>query len=400
MLTRLQRNTLNSREHHEDSAVNAAAPLAHRRQHAGNLAGGGAQVNVLTDSTGQPLNESDLVEALGNEITELAFALAHPFSSGLPLQISKKLIKTIHRHIVPSVTQRGHRKDFIRTYSNILALSDGSCILVSDDHKGVNMKPTEIHVGASALHLLICTAALTAGPSFADRALNADIGAAVVITALCAAVLAGLRLQLSLLLIAVARAFDLIGLPGAVALATWARRIAPAALKASAASMTAVVLAAGTAHAAPDHNSPAQAEPVPQTVGVDTPPPHWPTSPPGDTPYPEPSTGPPADPSWPTQEPDPVPPRTQTKESKRHEPQSERSKQGVHGKDAEDTAPKTESPQRVTVNKGDSIWKIAIAHPKPGQSTAERAAAISQANADILNGNPDLIYPDTELELP
>lgn len=262
------------------------------------------------------------------------------------------------------------------------------------------MKPTEIHVGASALHLLICAAALTAGPSFADRALGADIGAAVVITALCAAVLAGLRLQLSLLLIAMARAFNLIGLPGAGALATWARRIAPAALKASAASMTAVVLAAGTAHASPDHNSPAQAEPAPQTVGADTPPPHWPTSPPGDTPYPEPSTGRPADPSWPTQEPDPVPPQTQTKESKPHEPQTKQSRQGVHGKDAENTAPKPESPHRTTVKKGDSIWKIAIAHPKPGQTTAERVSAISKANADTLGGNPDLIYPDTELELP
>lgn len=262
------------------------------------------------------------------------------------------------------------------------------------------MKPTEIHLGASALHLLMCTAALTAGPSFADRALNADIGAAVVVTALCAAVLAGIRLQLSLLLIAAARAFDVIGLPGAVALATWARRIAPAALKASAASMTAVVLAAGTAHAAPTHSSPDQAEPAPQTAGADTPPPHWPTSPPGDTPYPEPSTGPPADPSWPTQEPQPDPPRTQTKEPKPQKPQPEQSNQDVHGKDAEDTAPKPKSPHRVTVKKGDSIWKIAIAHPKPGQSTAERVSAISQANADILNGNPDLIYPDTELELP
>ena len=262
------------------------------------------------------------------------------------------------------------------------------------------MKPTEIHVGASALHLLICAAALTSGPSFADRALDADIGAAVVITALCAAVLAGLRLQLSLLLIAVARGFDLIGLPGAVALATWARRIAPAALKASAASMTAVVLAAGTAHAAPAHSAPAQAEPVPQTAGADTPPPHWPTSPPGDTPYPEPSTGPPADPSWPTQKPQPDPPRTQTKEPKPQKTQPEQSNQDVHGTDTEDTARKTEFPHRVTVKQGDSIWKIAIAHPKPGQSTAERAGAITQANADILNGNPDLIYPDTELELP
>ncbi|OFT26626.1 hypothetical protein HMPREF3172_03205 [Brevibacterium sp. HMSC08F02] len=268
------------------------------------------------------------------------------------------------------------------------------------------MKPTEIHVGASALHLLICAALLTAGPSFADRALNADIGAAVVVTALCAAALAGLRLQLSLVLIAAARVFDLIGVPGAVALATWARRIAPAALKASAASMTAVVLAAGTAHAAPAQNSPSQAEAAhgestaPQTEGTQTPPPHWPTSPPGDTPYPEPSTAPPADPSWPTQKPEPKPPRTQTKEPKEQEPQPEQRKQDAHGKEAERKAPKPESPQRVTVKKGDSIWKIAIAHPKPGQTTAERVSAISKANADTLGGNPDLIYPDTELELP
>lgn len=265
------------------------------------------------------------------------------------------------------------------------------------------MKPTEIHLGASALHLLICAALLTAGPSFADRALNADIGAAAVLTALCAAALAGLRLQLSLTLIAAARVFAVIGLPGAASLAAWARRVAPAALKTSAASMTAVVLAAGTAHAAPaqPHRSHGPSA-SPQSVSAhgETPPPHWPTSPPGDTPYPDPRTSAPADPSWPTQPPRPEAPQSQTPGTQEPDAQPRERRQDTRGAETAETAPKTEAPQRVTVKKGDSLWKIAVAHPKPGQSTAERVISISQANADTLGDNPDLIYPNTELELP
>lgn len=270
------------------------------------------------------------------------------------------------------------------------------------------MKPTELHLGASALHLLICIALLTAGPSLADRALNADIGAAAVVTALCAAALAGLRLQLSLALIAAARAFDLIGLPGAAALAAGARRVAPAALKASAASMTAVVLATSTAHAAPSQSAPAQSSSTaPQTVGAHsaTPPPHWPTTPPGDTPYLDTRTDAPADPSWPTQPPESSSPGSQAPDSQAPETPTRSSQPKESPRETRDTAEaktshKACAPHRVTVAEGDSIWKIALAHPKPGQSTAERVNAISRANADVLNGNPDLIYPNTELELP
>lgn len=101
MLTRLQRHAFDSCEHHKNSSVNTAAPFTHRGQHAGNGAGGGAQIDVLTDSAGQPLHKGDLIEALSNEIAELTIAFARPLSRSLALQISKKLIKAIHKNIVP-----------------------------------------------------------------------------------------------------------------------------------------------------------------------------------------------------------------------------------------------------------------------------------------------------------
>ncbi len=110
MLTRLQRHPFDSSKHHEGSTFYAAAPLAHRCQHAGNGAGGGAQIDVLTDSAGQPLHKGDLIEALSNEIAELTIAFARPLSRSLALQISKKLIKAIHKNIVPQARSQDAAK--------------------------------------------------------------------------------------------------------------------------------------------------------------------------------------------------------------------------------------------------------------------------------------------------
>ena len=108
MLTRLQCHTFDSCKHHKNSAVNTAAPFTHRGQHTGNSSRHSAQIDALTDCAGQALHKGDLIEVLGNKVTELALAFARPLGRSLALQISKKLIKTIHTHIVPAVTPSNH----------------------------------------------------------------------------------------------------------------------------------------------------------------------------------------------------------------------------------------------------------------------------------------------------
>lgn len=225
------------------------------------------------------------------------------------------------------------------------------------------MKPSSIHISAAALHALVCAALISTGSDFLHRAVSGDIGASVVVTALCGAALAGVRLQLSLILAAAARALSFVGLPGARTMAASALCIAPAVLKTSAASMTAVVFAAGAAHASPA----------------------WPTDDAQATaPRPAEPSREPTDPAWPTQPPD--------------EPHSPAEDSRGEQADANRQAPRQS--ETVTVAAGDSLWTIALRHPDPDMSTADRVEAISTANADVIGSDPDLIYPNTELELP
>ena len=67
--------------------------------------------------------------------------------------------------------------------------------------------------------------------------------------------------------------------------------------------------------------------------------------------------------------------------------------------------PATEAgnPRTVTVEPGDSLWRIAAAHLPPGAPSAEIAAAWPrwyEHNRDVIGPDPDLIHPGHQLAVP
>ena len=58
-----------------------------------------------------------------------------------------------------------------------------------------------------------------------------------------------------------------------------------------------------------------------------------------------------------------------------------------------------DSPLTLTVEAGDSLWSIALAHPD-GESVDRRWRAIWRANRDVVGHDPDLILPGQALRLP
>ena len=251
----------------------------------------------------------------------------------------------------------------------------------------------------SLAHIALTLCLWASAPELMTALGHGDIGAAVVLLAGGAAVLAGARLTCATLLSCLAHAAGLFGRTAAQRCAQAAIAMSPVRFRRVFAASCAGLILTGTGFATAAAAAP------------DAPSPDWPTRPA------ESSTAAPSSPGWPTRSPDAPPasptpaPEDSTSSPADDEnpttpyPDDSTPRPGTSGTDSgPDADDHTDSPrpETATVSAGDSLWTLAAEH-YTGASSAElidRVEAIHSANRHIIGADPNLIMPGQRLEMP
>ncbi|MCT1658028.1 LysM peptidoglycan-binding domain-containing protein [Brevibacterium luteolum] len=252
----------------------------------------------------------------------------------------------------------------------------------------------------SLAHIVITLCLCASAPELMTALGGGDIGAAVVLLAGSAAVVAGARLTCATLLSGLAYAAGLFGRTAAQRCAQAAIAMSPVRFRRVFAASCAGLILTGTGFATAAAAAP------------DAPSPGWPTRPA------ESSTTAPSSPGWPTRSPDaPAASPTPAPEGSTSAPADGRDPTTPYpddstaqsdasgtdsGPDADDRTTESSGPETATVSAGDSLWTIAAEH-YTGAASAElsdRVESIHSANRHIIGADPNLIMPGQRLEMP